>query len=82
MSSCSGVSPTLCLTAVFAMLRARDAYRSVLTVSSASSVRGDTQATTHVDAVPPSESFSNLVSLESRKGACFESPVFTFLVRR
>ena len=74
MSSCSGVSAAQCLTAVLAMARARDAYRKVFTVSSASTVRGDTQATTHVEAVPPSESFSRRVSFEFRKGAWRRGP--------
>jgi hypothetical protein len=53
---------------LFLMLRARDAYSSVLSVSSRLSAAGDTVAMMHVLLQPPSDSFSSRVSFESRYG--------------
>eukprot|EP00760_Papus_ankaliazontas_P036254 PhM_4_TR8273/c2_g1_i1/m.53439 len=55
-------------TQMFTISRAREAYRSVLTVSSKLTGDGDTAATMHVRLFPPSESDSTHVSIDSRYG--------------
>jgi hypothetical protein len=51
---------------VFVMFLAREAYFSVLRVSSHTMAAGLTQAIMYVLVLPPRESLSNLVSFESR----------------
>jgi hypothetical protein len=57
-------------TALFLMFRARFAYLSVFTVSPAFHSAGLTHAIMSVCALPPRESCSRRVSLESRYGTC------------
>ena len=57
-------------TGLFRMFLALAAYLSVLSVSSRLASAGDMHAIMHVRELPPSESCSSRVSLESRYGTC------------
>ena len=67
MRACVGSCTT---TALFLMKRAREAYLSVLRVSSRSASLGETHASITVRELPPRLSCSNRVSFESRYGTC------------